>query len=103
MKPAPITDDHHQHQLGVLRTRRKALRLWLVLAIACVSAAIAVSILLPLLERDGLTWVLGLFVLSIAGFIYVIHHVDRTSKALWPSGRGDIAGAVKSTSPRSGV
>tara|TARA_R110000822_G_scaffold56144_15_gene142104 strand:- start:41114 stop:41425 length:312 start_codon:yes stop_codon:yes gene_type:complete len=103
MKPTTDTDDLDQHQLKVLRARRKAITLWLVLSLACLLSAVAAATSFPVLERNGIAWVLILFALAGAAFIYVIQALDRSSKALWPSSPGDLAAAAKSTAPRNRV
>lgn len=103
MSNADVSEELNQqreHQLTVLRLRRKAAMLWLVLAMACVSLVSAAAISWPLLEQKGFTWVLGLFVLAGAGFVYVISAVDKTSKSLWPRDLRHIADAMKSPMPR---
>lgn len=100
MNNADVADDLRQHQLTVLRARRRALILWLVLAVACVSLALAAAICWPLLEQNNLTWALNLFVLAGAGFVYVISAVDKNSKSLWPRDIRHIADAMKSPMPR---
>ena len=100
MNDTDAADELLKHQVTVLRAHRKAMILWLVLAMACVSLVLAAAISWPLLEQNGFTWVLGLFVLAGAGFIYVISAVDKSSKSLWPRDLRHIADAMKSPMQR---
>lgn len=99
MTSVDLTDDLRQHHLSVLRARRRAMILWLVLAMACVSLGSAALISWPLLVQNGLAWALGLFALSGAGFIYVVSAVDRSSKSLWPRDIRHVAEALKAPTP----
>ncbi len=49
MNDTDAADELLKHQLTVLRARRKAMILWLVLAMACASLVLAAAISWPLL------------------------------------------------------
>lgn len=95
-----MTTESHAHQIQqhhqeIHRDRRRVLGLWLTLFVACSSLTVAAAISWEVLEKQGLTWVVGLLVVSAGAFLYVIQALHGRSKSLfWPRSLKDAKAAL---------
>jgi len=93
-------EQREAHLKDIAVTSRKGFGLYLILLAACVAQLTGVYLAWDLLKANGMIMIVSLFAIALVCFLYVINHLERGTKNLWPESFKRIKVALSASTTR---